>query len=83
MGYWNYRVMRKSFPTLNNEMEEWYRIHQVHYNRNDKIEGHTVKGVAPGGSSLEEIKKDIDLMLKAFDKPVLEYDEKKNKYMEV
>ncbi len=64
---WNYRVIRHK-----NDQEEWFNIHEVYY-RNDKPVSITENSCAPFGSSKEELRADFELMLKAFDKEVLDY----------
>jgi hypothetical protein len=72
---WRYRVVRKDVPDLysSGNVEEIFTIHE-HYTGD--IYGEkgiiTVRPMHPQGESVEELRRDIELMLKAFDHPVLE-----------
>ncbi len=66
---WNYRVIRHIEKETN---EFWFGIHEVYYSENGQVKHWTKYPVKPAGSSLEDLKGDITLMMKAFDKPTLE-----------
>ena len=70
---WNYRVMKHKL----NESESFYGIHEVYYNRNGKPDGWSKDSITPERESPQELKEDLEMMIKAFDKPVLNYDSKK------
>jgi len=72
---WNYRIMRRSFVHKNGEKEEWLGIHEVYYSSDKKVEGYTENSVSPGGMDEDELKTTLGLMMKAFDLPILEYEE--------
>lgn len=61
MGYWNYRL----FKRYNGEIV----IIECYY-ENDKPSAYTGQ-VQPYGETPEELKQDLEWMLKAFDKPIL------------
>ncbi|MFA5831342.1 MAG: hypothetical protein WC878_05930 [Candidatus Paceibacterota bacterium] len=67
--YWNYRVVHKV-----EKGEESFAIHEAFYD-SGKEHPHsiTMNGIAPYGGSIEELHSDMENMMKAFDKPVLEY----------
>lgn len=50
---------------------EVFEIHEVHYNDEHQIEGWSESPIAPMGAALLELKGDIELMRRAFEKPVL------------
>jgi len=50
---------------------EIFQIHEVYYDDKHQIEGWTELPIAPMGESLLALKSDMDLMRKAFEKPVL------------
>lgn len=50
---------------------EIFQIHEVHYSDDHQIEGWSESPIAPMGEALSELKGDIELMWKAFEKPVL------------
>ena len=68
---WNFRVYRH--PTENGE--DYLAIHEAYYLDKDAEEPSTctVKPVDVGGTSIEELRWTLEQMLKALDKPVLEY----------
>ena len=67
MGTWEYRVDEKVVGD-----NRWYEIVEVYYEK-DKIFGSAY--ALPTGDSLEDLRKDLELMLKALDKPVISDEE--------
>lgn len=65
---WNYRVIHHSEFEIHS-----YNIHEVYY-ENDIPHSCTEDPCSPWGETAAEFRSDIDAMLKAFDLPVLEYD---------
>lgn len=68
MSYWNYRVIRQYHMETDTEI---FQIHEVYYDDKHQIEGWTELPIAAMGESLSELKGDMELMRKAFEKPVL------------
>jgi len=68
MSYWNYRIIRKYHKESDTDT---FHVHEVYYNDENQIEGWTESACAPMGETLSELKEDIELFLKAFEKPVL------------
>lgn len=66
---WNYRVMQRV-----EDGEAIYTIHEVYYNDNDVPVLCTKDSIFALGDSVEELKKDMTLMMQAFRKPILNYD---------
>ena len=64
---WNYRVMKHE-----NKGQEWYGIHEVYYT-NRKPTSLSADAMHPSGETEAELHADIQLMLEAFNKPVLDY----------
>jgi hypothetical protein len=66
---WNYRIIEKPCPVDG----EYYRIHECHYHSKGDTIPHSwsVTPVYPGGLSPESLRADLDLMARAFDKPIL------------
>jgi hypothetical protein len=54
--------------------EVGYGIYEVYYTGMGKIENWTEDAVEPFGETVKELKKDLERMLKACDKKVLDYD---------
>ena len=68
---WNYRVVCRKFPND----EYIYNIHEAYYeDGSDTPHSITTNPCYPEGDSTEELKKDIERFMKAFSRPVLEYD---------
>lgn len=74
---WDYRVIRKK---LDNEV--YFEIHEVYYDnqlpeftadRDRTICGLTEEASSPFGETPEELKKDLEMMIGAFDKPILDF----------
>lgn len=74
MAYWNYRIIK----TIE-QGQPLYRIHEVYYNDNGKIEGWTEEPMLPYGESLDELREDIHYFLQAFREPILKLEERNDK----
>ena len=74
-GGWNHRVMKRTVITPAGHKETVYQIHEVYYKtkKSDTVVGFTTDGIAPCGDSLETLKKELQRMLDACEKPVLNY----------
>jgi len=75
MSGWNNRVMRRVIKTSSGSDEEWFEIHEVYYDDNDEVDGYTKNAIAPGGNTIDELRTELERMLKCLDKSVLEYQE--------
>ena len=62
LTHWNYRVIECNL--------DGYEIREVYYHK-DKPLASTLKGIEPYGETIEELKKDLELIAKALDKPIL------------
>lgn len=74
---WNYRVMRikgELIPGHPGTEEAFYRIHEVYY-EGDTPNAWSTDPMAPYGDTVEDLQADIQLMMKAFDQPVLDLEE--------
>lgn len=72
MSYRNHRAVKTYYPDMD---ETFFMVHEVHYNDNGDLTNCTVDGVCPRGESLEELREELNRMLRALDKPVLVNDE--------
>lgn len=70
---WNYRVMKREYP----DKRYSYAIYEVYYNEAGKAEMQSVDPMYIYGETLEELKADLQLYMKALDKPVLSYETRK------
>jgi hypothetical protein len=60
---WNYRVIQR---------DESFSIQEVYYGDDDEIQGFS-NDIALVGENVEDLKADLELMVTACDKPVLNY----------
>lgn len=68
---WNYRVLTTEYQGV---VE--YSLHEVYYNEKGEPTSCTVEPVTPYSSEgLEDFKLSMQLMMYAFDKPVLKYED--------
>jgi hypothetical protein len=65
-SHWNYRVVHIPGD------EPWYAILEVHYDAEHTPDRWSARSVAPGGESVTELRADLERMLAALDKPVVE-----------
>ncbi len=72
---WNNRIIHHHDPKASPSFQDWYTIHEVFYHKDDTIRCWTEDSVAPFGNSLEELRSSYDMMVEAFDLPILEADE--------
>lgn len=70
MNHWNHRVVKRTHDCGAIE----FAIHEAHYDEN-VAESITVNPTAPMADSVDELRRVLEQMLKALDKPVLNYEE--------
>jgi len=74
MGSFEYRIVSKVYP--NTHMDDsiiWY-IAEIYYDDVGKMVGASDKPIAPMGNSLLDLRADFDLIAKAFNNPVIDYE---------
>jgi len=69
---WNYRVLRHTDGGVDSN-EEYFMVHEVYYEDDGKPSICTSNECKPFGNTLEELKSDMEMMVDAFEKPVLDY----------
>ena len=65
---WNYRVIRHKEP----DGEYYYQVHEVYYDNQGEINGWSTNASIVYGDSYQDLRHDMLMHRKAFDKPVLE-----------
>ena len=83
---WSYRVVEDNFKekfSFDDKEHEFtfFNIHEVHYDQQEgcpggascccPIQSISIDPMKPHGTTAEELKSDLELMLKAFDRPIL------------
>lgn len=68
---WNYRVIKQEHP----EETTTYAIYEVYYDEQDNIQFITKNPVDPHGETIEELRGNLEYMLQALNKPVLNMNE--------
>lgn len=71
---WNHRVVRKEYTYPDGYVEVSYGIHEVFYVEGETSLAFTTNPVAPVGESVEELRITLERMLRALDKPVIDYE---------
>ncbi|UXI66148.1 hypothetical protein [Tahibacter amnicola] len=61
---WEYRVMNRNGDLA---------IYEVYYGENGRVAGYSENPTNPRGETLEELRLDCELYVKALEKPILEY----------
>jgi len=72
---WNYRVIHSLAPSgtdPSKDLEPEYSIHEVYYDKAGMPRLMSVNAIAPSGTDLAELKRDIKKYIKALKEPVLE-----------
>src|SRR5271155_1287738 len=70
---WNHRVVRRTYNAGKSSQEVAYYIHEAYYGL-DATPSITVEPTPPHGDSLAGLKKTLQQMLRALDKPMLDYE---------
>jgi hypothetical protein len=78
---WNYRVVRHKGVGVN-DMPVMLQIHEVYY-ENGTPDMVTEDPVAAGGETIEEVRRALELMLAAIEKPILDFDSFPSPYQEL
>lgn len=76
MSTWNYRVLRRPMVTLSRNVttDPYYEIIEAYYNEAGEIDGYAEK-VSPYGDTVEDLQADLNRMLEATTKPVLDLED--------
>ncbi len=69
--YWNYRVIGDSAPTGGGDFEDVLTIHEVYYDSNDAPHSWSADPMWPQGESLDGLRAELNRMLEALDKPII------------
>lgn len=68
MSHWNYRIIKRRVLE-----EDSYHIHEVYYDDEGVPDACTMDASSPFGETLEELKNDLNYMMNALNKPIIEY----------
>lgn len=68
---WNYRVCKETKEAGSGPVDI-YSIREVYYNKEGKIYAYSENPIAPYGESPEELEADLELMLRARTRPILD-----------
>jgi hypothetical protein len=66
MATWNHRVI-----AIREEREDFFQIHEVHYDDDGKVEGWTESAAVACGDDIEEVRMTLHRMLQCLSKPIL------------
>lgn len=66
MTHWNYRVIKSK-----DGEDDYYQIHSCYYTDN-VLDGSSLHPAKAGGNTLEELRADLQRMLDALDKPIID-----------
>lgn len=73
MSHWNHRVIRQTVDHGKLGTEVQFGIHEVHYDDQGNVKGHTVESVGIVGETYREAAEEWMRFARAFEKPILEY----------
>lgn len=68
MNKWNYRLMRHTDAFG----REYFAIHEAYYNDVGEVTAWTDDAASPMGENVDEVRGDLERMLRALDYPVIE-----------
>ena len=74
MATWSYRVVERIAKRTHTDDAIWHEIVEIYYNDEGKIVGST-DAVSPAGDTVEDLRQDLELMLRATNKPVISHEE--------
>ena len=75
---WNHRIIRTKATPEEMELSEeeyYYTIREVYYDEDGKPELVTMEGNVPWGTTVDELRQDMECLGKALDQPVLNYED--------
>lgn len=67
---WNHRVMRRVVKLPSGRRETVYGIREVFYNSRHIPDGYTAEAIAPQGRSIDDLREELVLILKATYDPI-------------
>ena len=70
---WNYRIVEETIRG-----NKYYQIKEVYYDKQDNIIAFSKEAISPGGETLEDLRKDLEFMLEAFNSVSLPQEELDN-----
>ena len=68
---WNFRVLVTETKSPNGEIDTWYAIHEVYYDKNKTPDAATKRSVDISGESKKDLKWRLKEMKKCLSKPPL------------
>lgn len=74
MGYWNYRLVRHREELPGDQEAELIEMHEAYYDSNGKVWAVTSAGIPVHGETKEIALECLEMMRKAFEKPILEFE---------
>jgi hypothetical protein len=75
MSHWNYRVVHQVFILNNGEKEDSYAIHETYYNDDGVPVNISTNPDPAAADSVDDLRDVLEWMMRALDKPVLEYND--------
>mgnify|MGYP003432318788 FL=1 len=63
---WNYRVIQNT-----KDDEDFYYIKEVYYDQDGNIKLYSEDSIAPHGLTYDELREDLEMMLNAFNYPII------------
>jgi len=72
---WNYRIIKRIFTMPGGRLETQYAIYEVYYGEGGDIKAWSEVPMYVAGETLDELKDDFSRFQKAFEKPVLDWEE--------
>lgn len=71
---WNHRVVKRTWKNEGREDDHMYGVHEAYYDENGKVFMITDNPTAPSGDNMEDLKENLEHMVKALEHPILDYD---------
>jgi hypothetical protein len=68
---WNYRIVKEEKKSPTGATAVGYTIREVYYDMKGRIQATTLDPCYPCGSDEAELKNDLELMARAFEKPII------------
>lgn len=77
---WNHRLFKRRIKHLaDKSTETFYSIREVYYNSKHMPDGYTAEDISPGGNTVDELREELVMMLKATYNPVFKSSECRKK----
>lgn len=71
MTTWNHRLFRRRITMPSGKRQTFYDVREVYYDAKRQEDGMTANAITPGGETVEELREELVMMLRATYHPLV------------